>query len=108
MELLLSAAGGVRPCRCQCGLPIASISSLLPHGAGGSSGRGGNMGGGGGSGDGGGGGGDGIGFQSTEPQQIGEDPNSKAAAQFTEDVIILEVGVILLALESLDSKDYKI
>jgi hypothetical protein len=66
------------------------------------------MGGGGGSGDGGGGGGDGIGFQSTEPQQIGEDPNSKAAAQFTEDVIILEVGVILLALESLDSKDYKI
>ncbi len=98
MELLLSAAGGVRPCRCQCGLPIASISSLLPDGAGGSSGRGGNMGGGGGSGDGGGGGGgggDGFGLQSTEPKQIGEDPNSKAAAQFTEDVIILEVGVIL-------------
>ncbi len=96
MELLLSAAGGVRRRRCQCGLPIASISSLLPDGAGGSSGRGGYMGGGGGSGDGGGGGGgDGFGFQSTEPQQIGEDPNSKAAAQFTEDVIILEVGVIL-------------
>ncbi|KAH9533788.1 hypothetical protein CY35_18G070500 [Sphagnum magellanicum] len=91
VELLLSAAGSVRPCRCQCGLPIASISSLLPDGAGGSSGRGGYMGGGGGSGDGG-GGGDGFGFQSTEPQQIGEDPNSKAAAQFTEDVIILEVG----------------
>ncbi len=101
VDLLLSAASSGRACRCQGGLPIASITSLLPDGMGGS-GRGYTGGGdGGGRGGGGGGGEDGFGFQSTtQPQQAGEQPDTESApaASLPEDVIILEVGVTLLCL----------
>ncbi|CAK9208588.1 unnamed protein product [Sphagnum troendelagicum] len=84
-----------RACRCQGGLPIASITSLLPDGMGGS-GRGCTGGGdGGGRGGGGGGGEDGFGFPSTtQPQQAGDQPDTESApaASLPEDVIILEIG----------------
>jgi hypothetical protein len=95
VDLLLSAASSGRACRCQGGLPIASITSLLPDGMGGS-GRGCTGGGdGGGRGGGGGGGEDGFGFPSTtQPQQAGDQPDTESApaASLPEDVIILEIG----------------
>ncbi len=101
VDLLLSAASSGRACHCQGGLPIASITSLLPDGMGGS-GRGCTGGGdGGGRGGGGGGGEDGFGFPSTtQPQQAGDQPDTESApaASLPEDVIILEIGVTLLCL----------